>query len=61
MRAIPSHPQGASSSVAPLPPSSKGADDAETFGVAAAGTDVPPPTTSDDSDIRGTLDHVLTV
>ena len=28
---------------------------------AVAATDVPPPTTSDDSDIRRTLDHVLTV
>ena len=27
----------------------------------AADADVPPPTTSDDSDIRRTLDHVLTV
>ena len=41
------------------PPSSTGADVAETSGVAAA--DVPPPTTSDDSDIRRTLDHVLTI
>ena len=45
----------------PLPPSSTGVDTAEVFGAAAANADVPPPTTSDDSDIRRTLDHVLTV
>ena len=28
---------------------------------ATAATDVPPPTTSDDSDIRRTLDHVLII
>ena len=56
MRADPSVPQGASSSSVPPPPSSTGA--AETSGAAA---DVPPLTTSDDSDIRRTLDHVLTV
>ena len=50
--------RGASSSSVPLPLSSTGV--AETFGAAAA-TDVPPPTTSDDSDIRRPLDHVLTV
>ena len=59
MRADPSGPRGASSSSAPLPPSSTGAVAAETSGAAAA--DVPPSTTSDDSDIRHTLDHVLTV
>ena len=31
------------------------------FRSVAAATDVPPPTTSDDSDIRRTLDHILTV
>ena len=36
-----------------------GVDAAETSGAATA--DVPPPTTSDDSDIRRTLDHVLTI
>ena len=41
------------------PPSYTGA--AETSGAATAAIDVPPPTTSDDSDIRRTLDHVLTV
>ena len=56
MRADPSVSQGASSSSVPPPPSSTGA--AETSGAA---TDVPPLTTSDDSDIRRTLDHVLTV
>ena len=44
--------------VSPPLPSSTGA--VEISGVAAA-TDVPPLTTSDDSDIRHTLDHVLTV
>ena len=49
---------GASSSSVPPPPSFTGA--AETTGGGAA-TDVPLLTTSDDSDIRRTLDHVLTV
>ena len=44
--------------VSPPPPYSTGA--AETSSAAAA-TDVLPPTTLDDSDIRRTLDHVLTV
>ena len=59
MRADPSVSRGASSSSVPPPPSSTGA--AETSGAAAAATNVTPPTTSDDSDIRSTLDHVLTV
>ena len=42
-------------------PSSTGADAAETSNAVAAAADVPPPTTLDDSDIRRTLDHVLTV
>ena len=58
LRADPSVFRGASSSSVPPPPSSTGA--AETSGAAAA-TDVPSPTTSDDSDIRRMLDHVLTV
>ena len=49
-----------SGAVSPLP-SSTGADTTEAFGAAAADTDVPSPTTSDDSDIRRTLDHVLIV
>ena len=55
LRANLSGPRGASSSDVPPPPSSTG--------VAAAGTsaDVPPSTASNDSDIRCTLDHVLTV
>ena len=52
-------PRGASSGVIPPPPSYTGADATETSGAAAA--DAPPPTTSDDSDIRRTLDHVLTI
>ena len=58
MRADPSVSRGASSSSVPPPPFSTGA--AETSGAAAA-TDVPPLTTLNDSDIRCTLDHVLTV
>ena len=58
LRADPSVSRGASSSSVPTPPSSTGA--AETSGVATA-TDVPPPTTSNDSDIRCTLDFVLTI
>ena len=61
MRVDPSHPRGASSSVVPPPPSSTGADAAETSGAVAVDADVPPLTTSDDSDIRRTLDYVLTV
>ena len=60
MRVAPSRPRGASFSAVPPPPSSTGADTAETLG-AAADADVPPLTASDDSDIRRTLDHVLTV
>ena len=56
-----SGPRGASSSDVPPPPSSIGAAAAETFGATATTADVPPSTTSDDSDIRRTLDHVLTV
>ena len=59
MRANPSGPRGASSGDVPPPPSSKGADVAKTSGVVAG--DVPPPTTLDDSNIRRTLDHVLTI
>ena len=58
MRADPSVSHGASSSSVPLPPSSTGST--ETSGGAAA-IDVPPLTTLDDSNIRRTLDHVLTV
>ena len=61
MRVGPTHPRGASSGAVPLPPSFTGTDAAETSGGAAADADVPPPTTSDDSDIRRTLDHVLTI
>ena len=61
MRVDPSGPRGASFSVVPSPPSSTGVDAAETSGATATDADVPPPTTSDDSDIRYTLDHVLTV
>ena len=53
LRVAPSRPRGASPGGVPPPPSSTG--------TAAADADVPPPTASDDSDIRHTLDHVLTV
>ena len=53
--------RGASSGVVPPPPSSTNVDTAEASGAAVADADVPPLTTSDDSDIRHTLDHVLTV
>ena len=61
LRVGPTRPRGASSSVVPPPPSSTGADMAKAFGAATADGDVPPPTTSDDTDIRRMLDHVLTV
>ena len=60
LRVAPSHPRGASFSGVPLPPSSTGTATAETSGT-ATDADVPPPTASDDSDIRRTLDYVLTV
>ena len=61
MRVGPAHPKGTSSGIVPLPPSSAGADTVEASGAVAADANVPPPTTSDDSDIRRTLDHVLTI
>ena len=61
MRVDPSGPRGASFGDVPPLPSSTSADVAETSGVAAADADVPPSTTSDNSDIRHTLDHVLTI
>ena len=61
LRVDPTRPRGASSGTVPPPPSSIGADAAETFGGATADAHVPPPTTLDDSDIRHTLDHVLNV
>ena len=60
LRVAPSRPRGASSSGVPPPPSSTGIAATETSGT-AADADVPPPTASNDSDIRRTLDHVLTV
>ena len=59
LRADPSVSRGASSSSVPPPPSSISAT--ETSGAATVATDVPLPTTSDDSNIRRTLDHVLIV
>ena len=60
MRADPSGPRGASSSCVPPLPSFTGATETSGAGVVAA-ADVPPPTTSDDSDIQHMLDHVLTI
>ena len=58
-------PRGVSSGAIPPPPSSTGVDTIEASSGAAtdadADADLPPPTTSDDSDIRRMLDHVLTV
>ena len=54
-------PRGVFSGVVPPPPSSTGVDTAEASGDAAADADVPPLTTLNDSDIRRTLDHILTV
>ena len=53
--------RGTSSGDVPPPPSSTGADAAETSGAVATDADVPPPTTLDDSDIQRTLDHILTI
>ena len=61
MRVGPTRPRGASFGVVPPPPSSTGADTAKASGAATTDADVPPLTTSDDLDIRRTLDHVLTV
>ena len=62
LRVPPSRPRGVSSSSVPPPPSSTGTAAAEISGAAAdADAVVPPPTATDDSDIRRTLDHVLTV
>ena len=55
------HPRGVSSGDVPPPPTSIGADTTEASGATTADANVPSLTTSDDSDIRRTLDHVLTV
>ena len=51
LRVAPSRPRGVSFGAVPPPPSSTGADAAETSGAAAADADVPPLTTSNDLDI----------
>ena len=62
LRVAPPRPRGASSSSIPPPPFSLGTAATETSGAAAdADFAVPPLTATDDSDIRRTLDHVLTV
>ena len=53
--------RGESSGAIPPPSSSIGAATAEVSSAGATDVDVPPLTTSDDLDIRRTLDHVLTV
>ena len=60
LRVAPSRPRGVSSSAVPPPPSFTSADAAEMSSAAVADADVPPPTTSDYSDIQRMLDHVLT-
>ena len=60
MRVGPTRPRGVSSGVVPLFPSSTSVDTAEASGAVAVDADVPSPTTLDDSNIRRTLDHVLT-
>ena len=61
LRVDPSRPKGASSGIVPSPPSSTGVDATETSSGGAANANVPPPTISNDLDIRRTLDHVLIV
>ena len=51
LRVDPMRPKCAPSGAVPPPPSSTGADAAETFVAATVDADVPPPITSDDSDI----------
>ena len=51
LRVDPSSTRGASFGVVPPPSFSTGADATKTSGAATANADVPPPTTSDDSDI----------
>ena len=51
LRVGPMRLRSASSGVGSPPPSSTGVDTAKVFGAAAADADVPPPTTSNDSDI----------
>ena len=60
LRVAASRPRGASFSGVPPPPFSTSTAATETSGT-AVDANVPPPTASDDSDIRRTLDHVLTV
>ena len=61
LRAGSTHPRVEPSGAVPPPPSSTGDATAKASGAAAADADVPPPTTSNDSYIRRTLNHVLTV
>ena len=56
-----SGPRGASSGVVPPPPYFTSVDAAKMSSAATTDADVPPSTTSDDLDIRRTLNHILTV
>ena len=58
LRVGPLHSRGASSGVVPPPSSSTSADTVEASGAATTDADGPPLTTSDDSDIRCTLNHL---
>ena len=61
MRVDSTCPRGVSFGAIPLPPSSTGTNTAEASAAVTADADVPPPNTSNDLDIRHTLDHVLTI
>ena len=61
MRASSKHPRVESFDVAPPPSSSTGDTSAEASVNPAAADAVPPPSTLDDSDIRRTLETVMTV
>ena len=61
MRGSSKHPRVEPSSVAPPPPSSTGDTMAQESIDHATDADVPPPSTSDDSDIRHMLETVKTV
>ena len=61
LRVVSMRPRGESFGAVPPPSSSTGADIVKASGAGAANADVSPPTTLYDSNIRRTLNHVLTV
>ena len=61
MRVGSTRPRSESSNAVPPPPSSTGADIVKASSATTADADVPLSTTSNDSDIRRTLDHILTI